>query len=111
LIITIWTDTGTPTTRGSTIDCYKREKAKKASNIRSRQIVTAPPMMNHFGRAVTFCMPDEVAEKGEILLRYKKENQDPVINPAKMHKGKKVTLQFGIHDKVVVLAEDSSVRS
>lgn len=58
-----------------------------------------------------FTISDAVAEKGEILLGYKKENQDPVINPAKMHKGKKVTLQFGIHDKVVVLAEDSSVRS
>ena len=57
-----------------------------------------------------FTISDAVAEKGEIFIGYKKQNEDPVINPAKMLGGEKATIQFGLNDNMVVLSENSSVR-
>lgn len=58
-----------------------------------------------------YTVSDAVAAKGEIFIGYKKENEDPIINPAKMEGGKEAILRFGPHDNVVVLSENPSVRS
>ena len=57
-----------------------------------------------------FTISDAVAAKGEIFIGYKKEREDPVLNPAKMQKNKKETLRLGARDNVIVMSEDFSVR-
>lgn len=57
-----------------------------------------------------FTITDAVAARGEIFIGYKKENEDPVINPVKLVRNKKTTLRFGLRDNVIVLSDGFSVR-